>query len=79
MAATAQLTSNAVSKVVPGGAAVGAATGYRMLSVSGVNRATAGAALAATSIVSNGVLLALPVVALIGSILTAPGARATSR
>ena len=72
VAATAQLTSNAVSKVVPGGAAVGAATGYRMLSVSGVNRATAGAALAATSIVSNGVLLALPVVALIGSILTAP-------
>jgi uncharacterized membrane protein YbhN (UPF0104 family) len=72
VAGTAQLSSNAVSKVVPGGAAVGAATGYRMLSVSGVNRATAGAALAATSIVSNGVLLALPVVALAGSILTAP-------
>jgi uncharacterized protein (TIRG00374 family) len=72
VAATAQLTSNAVSKVVPGGAAFGAATGYRMLSVSGVNRATAGAALAATAIASNGVLFALPVVALIGSILTAP-------
>ena len=72
VAATSQLTSNAVSKIVPGGAVGGAATGYRMLSVSGVSRPTAGAALAATSIVSNGVLLALPMVAVIGSILTAP-------
>ena len=51
---------------------MGGATGYRMLSVSGVNRATAGAALAATAIVSNGVLFALPMVAVLGSILTAP-------
>ena len=72
VAGTAQLVSNAVSKIVPGGAAVGAATGYRMLSVSGVNRGTAGAALAATAIVSNGVLFALPMVAVIGSILSAP-------
>jgi len=72
VAATAQLTSNAVSKVVPGGAAVGAATGYRMLSVSGVNRASAGATLAATAIVSNSVLFVLPLVAVAGSILTAP-------
>jgi uncharacterized membrane protein YbhN (UPF0104 family) len=72
VAGTAQLASNAISKVLPGGAAVGAATGYRMLSVSGVNRATAGAALAATSISSNLVLFALPVVALLGSIVTAP-------
>jgi uncharacterized membrane protein YbhN (UPF0104 family) len=72
VAATSQLTSNAVSKIVPGGAVGGAATGYRMLSVSGVSRPTAGAALAATSIVSNGVLLALPMVAVIGSIITAP-------
>lgn len=72
VAGTAQLVSNAVSKVVPGGAAMGAATGYRMLSVSGVNRGTAGAALAGTAIVSNGVLFALPMVAVIGSILSAP-------
>jgi uncharacterized membrane protein YbhN (UPF0104 family) len=72
VAGTAQLASNAIAKVVPGGAAVGGATGYRMLSVSGVNRATAGAALAATAIVSNGVLFALPMVAVLGSILTAP-------
>ena len=72
VAGTSQLVSNAVSKTVPGGGAIGAATGYRMLAVSGVNRGTAGAALAATAIVSNGVLFALPMVAVIGSILSAP-------
>jgi uncharacterized protein (TIRG00374 family) len=72
VAGTSQLVSNAVSKIVPGGAAMGAATGYRMLSVSGVNRGTAGAALAGTAIVSNGVLFALPMVAVIGSIISAP-------
>jgi len=72
VASTAQLTSNAVAKVVPGGAAIGAATGFRMLSVSGVDRGSAGAALAATSIISNGVLLCLPMVALVLSILGAP-------
>jgi uncharacterized protein (TIRG00374 family) len=72
VAGTSQLVSNAVSKTVPGGAAMGAATGYRMLSVSGVNRGTAGAALAGTAIVSNGVLLALPMVAVMGSIISAP-------
>jgi hypothetical protein len=72
VASTAQLTSNAVAKVVPGGAAIGAATGFRMLSVSGINRGSAGAALTATSIISNGVLLCLPMVALFLSILGAP-------
>lgn len=72
VAATSQLTSNAVAKVVPGGAAIGAATGFRMLSVSGINRGSAGAALTATSIISNGVLLCLPMVALVLSILGAP-------
>lgn len=72
VAATSQLTSNAVAKVVPGGAAIGAATGFRMLSVSGVERGSAGAALTATSIISNGVLLCLPMVALVLSILGAP-------
>lgn len=72
VAATSQLTSNAVAKVVPGGAAIGAATGFRMLSVSGIERGSAGAALAATSIISNGVLLCLPMAALFLSILGAP-------
>ena len=72
VASTAQLTSNAVAKVVPGGAAIGAATGFRMLSVSGTDKGSAGAALTATSIISNGVLLCLPMVALFLSILGAP-------
>ncbi|NNE73451.1 MAG: flippase-like domain-containing protein [Acidimicrobiales bacterium] len=60
VAATSQLTSNAVSRVVPGGAAVGGATLYRMLSVSGVTAAEAGGALAATSIISTAALFAIP-------------------
>lgn len=72
VAATSQLTSNAIAKVVPGGAAIGAGVGFRMLSVSGIDRGAAGAALAATSIISNGVLLCLPLVALTVSIVGAP-------
>jgi uncharacterized protein (TIRG00374 family) len=72
VAATSQLVSNAVAKTVPGGAAMGAAAGYRMLSVSGINPGTAGAALTATAIISNGVLFMLPLVALMLSIVTAP-------
>ncbi len=72
VAATSQLTSNAVSRMVPGGAAVGGATLYRMLSVSGVTPAKAGGALAATSIVSTAMLFALPAVGLTVAILGAP-------
>jgi uncharacterized protein (TIRG00374 family) len=72
VAATSQLVSNAVAKTVPGGAAMGAAAGYRMLSVSGINPGTAGAALTATAIISNGVLFMLPLVALLLSIVSAP-------
>ena len=72
VASTSQLVSNAVAKTVPGGGAMGAAAGFRMLSVSGVNKGTAGAALTATAIISNGVLFMLPLVALLLSILGAP-------
>ncbi len=72
VAATSQLSSNAIAKIVPGGAAIGAGVGFRMLSVSGVERSSAGAALTANSIISNGVLLCLPLVALVLSILGAP-------
>ena len=72
VAGTAQLVSNAVAKVLPGGAAVGGATGFRMLSVSGIDRGSAGAALTANAIISNGVLFCLPMVALLGSIVGAP-------
>lgn len=72
VAGTAQLVSNSVSRVVPGGAPIGAAVGWRMLSVSGVDRAEAGTALASTAFISNGVLFALPLVAVIGSLFGAP-------
>lgn len=72
VAGTSQLTSNAVAKIVPGGAAIGSAVNFRMLSAGGVQKGEAGAALAATSIISNGVLLCLPMVAIGLSILGAP-------
>ncbi len=60
VAATSQLASNAASRVVPGGAAVGGAVLYRMLSVSGTSSGQAGAALAATSGLSTTALAAFP-------------------
>jgi uncharacterized protein (TIRG00374 family) len=72
IAATSQLVANAVSRLVPGGPAVGTAVGWRMLAVSGIDRARAGTAIAATSLLSNGVLFAIPLVAVVGSILGAP-------
>ncbi len=72
VAATSQLTSNAVSRVVPGGAAVGGATLYRMLSVSGVTAAQAAGALAATSIVSTAALFAIPAAGLLMALFGAP-------
>ncbi len=72
VAGTSQLTSNAVSRVVPGGAAVGGATLYRMLSVSGVTPRQAGGALAATSIVSTAALFAIPASGLLMALFGAP-------
>lgn len=72
VAATSQLCANAASRVVPGSAAVGGATLYRMLSVSGVGAAEAGGALAATSILSTAALFAIPATALLIALLGAP-------
>lgn len=72
VAATSQTCANAISRVVPGGAAIGGATLYRMLSVSGVTAAEAGGALAATSIISTAALFAIPAVALLLALLGAP-------
>ncbi len=63
VAGTAQLVSNAVTKVIPAGAPVGGAVLYRMLSVAGIEKAEAGSTLAATSLISTATLSALPVVA----------------
>jgi uncharacterized protein (TIRG00374 family) len=62
--ATSQLAGNAVSRLVPGGAAAGAAVQLRLLSRSGVDPASAGTALAATTLIDTAVLSALPLLAL---------------
>lgn len=70
--ACSQLVSNSVSRVVPGGAAVGGATLYRMLSVGGVAAPEAASAMAATSVLSNALLFAIPTVAGLFALAGAP-------
>jgi uncharacterized protein (TIRG00374 family) len=72
VAATSQVVSNAVSRVIPGGAATGGAVYYRMLSVSGVQPSEAGGALAATSVLSTAFLVSIPAVAGVMALLGAP-------
>jgi uncharacterized protein (TIRG00374 family) len=66
---SSQLAGNALSKVAPGGGAVGAALQYRMLVQAGVRRAPAVAGLTAANLLGFAVVLALPILtipALIG-------------
>jgi uncharacterized protein (TIRG00374 family) len=72
VAATSQLASNAMAKVVPGGAVAAGAGYFKMLSVSGVPTGQAAAALAAVSFISNLVLFSLPAIALFLAALSAP-------
>ncbi len=58
--ATAQMAGNAVSKVVPGGAAAGGATQFKMLTDGGIPAARVGAGLTTASLISTGSLFALP-------------------
>jgi uncharacterized protein (TIRG00374 family) len=72
----AGLTGNAVTNVVPGGSAVGAAVQFRMLATAGIDADNAAGGLAATSLLSVGGLLALPVIALpaiLGGTQVSPG------
>jgi uncharacterized protein (TIRG00374 family) len=62
--ATAQLSGNAVSKIIPAGAAAGAAVQFRMLATAGINIDVAVGGLTAFSLLNIGGLLALPVFAL---------------
>lgn len=61
---TAQLAGNAISLIVPGGAAAGAAVQFRMLAVSGMDAGDAVGGLTAFSLLGIGGLLALPVLVL---------------
>lgn len=72
VASTSQLVSNAVSRVVPGGAATGGAVYYRMLASAGVEPARAGGALTVSSILSTAALVAIPAVAGFLALLGAP-------
>ncbi len=72
VAGTSQLTSNAAVKLIPGGVVAGGAFYLRMLAVSGVPMGTALTGLAAVGILSNLVLLALPAVAVVIAIVSAP-------
>ncbi len=58
---TSQLAGNAISLVVPGGAAFGAATQFRMLAAAGNDSTTAVAGLTAFSLLNIAGLLALPI------------------
>ena len=72
VAATSQLVSNAVSRVIPGGAATGGAVYYRMLASAGIESSKAGGALAVTSVMTTAALVAIPAVAGIMALLGAP-------
>jgi len=72
VAATSQLVSNAVAKIVPGGPVAAGAGYFQMLSVSGVPTGQAAAALAAVSFISNLVLFSLPAIALLLAAISAP-------
>ena len=58
---TAQLSGNAISLIVPGGAAAGGRVQFRMLAVSGMDATDAVGGLTAFSFLGIGGLLALPV------------------
>ncbi len=70
--ATSQLSGNALSQVVPGGAAAGATLQLRMLSHSGVETATAISGFTAFSLLQTASILFLPVLTLPTILLGAP-------
>lgn len=61
--ASSQLAGNALSKIAPGGGAMGAALQYRMLVRAGLSRGPVVAGLTAASLLVFAVVLALPVLA----------------
>ncbi len=72
---TSVLAGNAITLIMPGGAAVGAAVQFRMLAASGMDTSSTVGGLAAFSLLGVGGLLALPVFALPVILLGAPVSR----
>jgi uncharacterized protein (TIRG00374 family) len=62
--ATAQLASNAFSRIVPGGAASGGAMQFDMLNQAGIRPARAATSVTAVSLISTATLLGLPVLSI---------------
>ncbi|MDP9184595.1 MAG: flippase-like domain-containing protein, partial [Actinomycetota bacterium] len=74
--ATAQVTSNAISKIVPGGSPMGAAFQFGMLADAGLNASRVGTGTAAASFINIATLFALPVLsipAILGGVAVASG------
>ena len=69
---TSQLAGNAFSRVVPGGAAAGVAMQMRMLTRAGVSTTTAASSLTAVSLLTTGIVFALPVLAVPAMIAGTP-------
>lgn len=61
---TSQLASNSISRIIPGGIAVGGAVQFRMLSRAGCDPVAAGFALTAVSMVTTGIVFGLPLLVL---------------
>ena len=72
---TSQLAGNAITLIMPGGAAVGAAVQFRMLAASGRDTSSTVGGLAAYSLLGVGGLLALPAFALPVILIGAPANR----
>ncbi len=72
---TSQLAGNAITLIMPGGAAVGASVQFRMLATSGLDTSSTVGGLAAFSLLGVGGLLALPVFALPVILVGAPTSR----
>ncbi len=69
---TAGLAGNAISGILPGGAAAGAAAQFQMLATAGFDADTAVGGLTAFSLLEVGALLALPIFALPAMLAGAP-------
>ena len=61
--ATSQLSSSAVARIVPGGAATATAVQYRLLKDAGVDNETAGTGMTVATLLNFAVLFALPILA----------------
>jgi uncharacterized protein (TIRG00374 family) len=70
--ATAQLAGNAVSRIVPGGAAAGGAIQYRMLTEIGIPAAQVGTGITAAGLIGTGTLFALPILTIPAALLGRP-------